>query len=162
MAQTVKVLFVCLGNICRSPTAQGVFEKEVHEAGLGDRIEIDSAGTGHWHIGKSPDGRATDAAAQRGIDISGQTARSVMPEDFQVFDLILAMDRDNLSALQQIAPVDARASVELFLDYAHNHSDTDEVPDPYFGGAKGFHRVLELVEDASHGLVSHLRERLGA
>lgn len=162
MAQTVKVLFVCLGNICRSPTAQGVFENEVREAGLSDRIEIDSAGTGHWHIGKSPDGRATDAASQRGIDISGQVARSIRPEDFQEFDLILAMDRDNLSAVQQMAPVDSRASVELFLDYAHNHQDTDEVPDPYFGGAKGFHRVLELVEDASHGLLAHLRERIGA
>lgn len=162
MAQTVKVLFVCLGNICRSPTAQGVFENEVQKAGLSDRVEIDSAGTGHWHIGKSPDGRATDSAAQRGIDISEQIARSVTPEDFQTFDLILAMDRDNLSTLQQMAPADARASLELFLDYAHNHEDANEVPDPYFGGAKGFHRVLELVEDASHGLVAHLRERLDA
>lgn len=161
MAEPIKVLFVCLGNICRSPTAQGVFEKKVAEAGLTDRISVDSAGVGHWHIGKQPDPRATEAATTRGIDLSAQVARMVTPEDFEQFHYILAMDRSNISELQQMAPIDTSAEIALFLDYAR-HEESNEVPDPYYGGATGFERVLDLVSEASDGLLNHIRTRIDA
>lgn len=158
MTQPVSILFVCLGNICRSPTAQGVFSRQLEELRLQDRIRIDSAGTGHWHIGKSPDPRATEAARQRGIDLSTQRARQVSLEDFYTFDHILAMDRANHSDLRSMAPPNADASVALFLSYAR-HADTDEVPDPYYGGESGFTRVLDLITDAGEGLLAELRSR---
>ena len=160
MTQPVSILFVCLGNICRSPTAQGVFAKQLEDAGLTDAIRIDSAGTGEWHVGKSPDPRATEAARQRGIDLTTQRARQVSLEDFYTFDHILAMDRANLGDLRSMAPPNAEATVELFLGYAR-HADTDEVPDPYYGGESGFARVLDLITDAGEGLLAELRSRHG-
>lgn len=158
MNKSVKVLFVCLGNICRSPTAHGVFEARVLEAGLQDWIEVDSSGTGDWHVGRPPDERAIDEARARGYDLDHLRARQVTVEDFANFDLIIAMDHSNLADLKAIAPSDSRAEVRLFLEFASN-TDADEVPDPYYGGAEGFARVFELVESASHGLLVHIREQ---
>ena len=151
----IKVLFVCLGNICRSPTADGVFHKLVADAGLQDLIEIDSAGTAAWHVGKSPDLRTQDAAASRGYDLSGLRARQAVPEDFYEYDHILAMDLSNLENLQQIRPVDASARLGLFLDYAPDLG-IKEVPDPYYGGESGFEQVLDLVEAAGKNLLVEL------
>ncbi|MDX1319480.1 MAG: low molecular weight protein-tyrosine-phosphatase [Oceanospirillum sp.] len=151
----IKVLFVCLGNICRSPTADGVFRKLVADAGLQDLIEIDSAGTAAWHVGKSPDPRTQDAAASRGYDLSGLRARQAVPEDFYKYDHILAMDLSNLENLQQIRPADASARLGLFLDYAPDLG-IKEVPDPYYGGESGFEQVLDLVETAGKNLLVEL------
>lgn len=159
MAEPTSILFVCLGNICRSPTAQGIFEKQLAASDLVGRVRVDSAGTGNWHVGHAPDPRATEAALEQGVDLRPQRARQVAPADFRDFDRILAMDRANLSDLQAIAPAAARSRVELFLSYAR-HADVDEVPDPYYGGASGFSRVLELINDASEGLIRDLRTRL--
>ncbi|MBB3046307.1 protein-tyrosine phosphatase [Litorivivens lipolytica] len=154
----VRVLFVCLGNICRSPTAHAIFEQRVKDAGLSDRVSVDSAGTGDWHIGRPPDPRATEAAAKRGFDMSHLRARQFCTEDFQNFDYILAMDEANLSDIQALAPASHGARVELFLDYA-SHFTEREVPDPYYGGDEGFTHVLDLVEDAANGLLKTLQER---
>lgn len=151
----IKVLFVCLGNICRSPTADGVFRKLVADAGLQDLIEIDSAGTAAWHVGKSPDPRTQHAAASRGYDLSGLRARQAVPEDFYEYDHILAMDLSNLENLQQIRPADASARLGLFLDYAPDLG-IKEVPDPYYGGESGFEQVLDLVEAAGKNLLVEL------
>ncbi len=151
----IKVLFVCLGNICRSPTADGVFRKLVADAGLQDLIEIDSAGTAAWHIGKSPDPRTQEAAASRGYDLSELRARQAVVEDFYEYDHILAMDLSNLENLQQIQPADATARLGLFLDYAPQLG-IKEVPDPYYGGADGFEQVLDLVEAAGKNLLVEL------
>ncbi len=151
----IKVLFVCLGNICRSPTADGVFRKLVADAGLQDLIEIDSAGTAAWHIGKSPDPRTQEAAASRGYDLSELRARQAVVGDFYEYDHILAMDLSNLENLQQIQPADATARLGLFLDYAPQLG-IKEVPDPYYGGADGFEQVLDLVEAAGKNLLVEL------
>lgn len=151
----IKVLFVCLGNICRSPTADGVFRKLVADAGLQDLIEIDSAGTAAWHIGKAPDPRTQEAAASRGYDLSKLRARQAVAEDFYEYDHILAMDQSNLENLQQIRPADASARLGLFLDYAPDLG-IKEVPDPYYGGADGFEQVLDLVEAAGKNLLVEL------
>ncbi len=142
---TTRVLFVCLGNICRSPTAEGVFRSMLSAE---DAIETDSAGTGGWHIGNPPDPRAIEAAAVRGIDISDLRARQATPDDFQRFDLILAMDRSNLSDLKAMRPDGARADLRLMLRDA-------EVPDPYYEG--GFGPVFTMLEDASRTLLAELR-----
>lgn len=155
-----KVLFVCLGNICRSPTAQGIFQRRVDESPLRDRIVIDSAGTGDWHIGRPPDSRMQEAASNRGYDLSPLRARQVSPEDFHRFDLILAMDRSNLADLQAIRPQQANAELRLFLDYATG-ATIKEVPDPYYGGEDGFYQVIDLVEDAADGLLRALARELG-
>lgn len=160
MTTPVRVLFVCLGNICRSPTAHGLFLKQLDEAGLSGRVEVDSAGTGHWHIGKAPDARATQAAAARGVDLTSLRARLVSAEDFQTFDYVLAMDHSNLRDLQAMSPDGHKAHLRLFLDFARD-SDTEEVPDPYYGGDQGFEQVLDLVQDASRGLLQHLRQQHG-
>lgn len=153
----VRILFVCLGNICRSPTAEGVMRRLVREAGLEDQITLDSAGTGGWHAGAPPDERATDAAARRGIELSG-SARRVEAEDFERFDLILAMDRANLRQLRRAAPDErARARVRLLREYDPASSGNLDVPDPYYGGRRGFDRVLDLVEAACRGLLEELR-----
>lgn len=156
----VKVLFVCLGNICRSPTAEGVFAQIAESRGLASSIDIDSAGTGAWHVGKQPDARAIGAAKVRGYRLDHLRARRVDIEDFERFDLILAMDKANLDDLLEACPDDLRHKVKLFLSFAQD-ADFDEVPDPYYGGAKGFDLVLDLVEQGAHGLIDYLlKERL--
>ncbi|MEW5894059.1 MAG: low molecular weight protein-tyrosine-phosphatase [Pseudomonadota bacterium] len=151
-----KVLFVCMGNICRSPTAEGVFRRLVAEAGLEHRIQIDSAGTHDYHIGKPPDRRALTAAASRGYDLSPLRGRQVTPHDFAEFDYVLAMDRDNLADLQRLCPNDQRHKLRLFLSFSERFCN-QEVPDPYYGGAQGFEQVLDMVEDAARGLLQALR-----
>ncbi|MFI0471460.1 low molecular weight protein-tyrosine-phosphatase [Halomonas sp. HMF6819] len=152
-----RVLFVCLGNICRSPSAEGVFRKALVDAGLACEVEVDSCGIGDWHVGKAPDERAQKAALCRGVDISELKARTLRPEDFDAFDYVLGMDRDNLDAIRAMAPDGCRARIGLFLEYAEV-SET-EVPDPYFGGEQGFEHVLDLIEAASQGLIEALRKR---
>jgi protein-tyrosine phosphatase len=152
------VLFVCLGNICRSPTAEGVMRALVNEAGLQERIELDSAGTGGWHVGESPDARATEAAGRRGIVLEG-AARKVRPRDFEEFDLILAMDSSNLRDLQRIAPDEqAREKVRLLREWDPTADGDLDVPDPYYGGPGGFDEVLDLVQAACAALLKQLRE----
>ena len=152
----MKVLFVCLGNICRSPTAEAVFRTIAMREAPELTIEIDSAGTADYHIGEPPDARSQEAARRRGYDLSALRARLVAPEDFERFDFILAMDRDNLDALHRRAPAAARERVRLFLEFAPD-VDAAEVPDPYYGGPNGFEEVLDLVEAASRGLLQYLR-----
>jgi len=152
----VKVLFVCLGNICRSPTAEGVFRKLIEESGLGHGIAVDSAGTHAYHIDQPPDSRAQQAAARRGVDLSALRGRQATARDIQEFDYVLAMDRDNLRHLVRIA--EDSAKVRLFLEYSERF-DEEEVPDPYYGGANGFDRVLDMIEDASLGLLADIRGR---
>ena len=154
----IKVLFVCMGNICRSPSAEGVFRKLVEEQGLANDIGIDSAGTIGYHVGESPDARAQAAALERGIDLSTLRARQFTPEDFIVFDYIIAMDEDNLRNILELDPGDGKAEVSLFLQFA-DQFDEREVPDPYYGGSNGFQRVLDMIEDASHGLLKHIRQQ---
>lgn len=156
----MRVLFVCLGNICRSPTAEGVLRRELESAGLVSLVEIDSCGTGDWHIGKGPDSRTLAAAKRRGIDLSELRARQLAAEDFQRFDYILAMDHDNLAAVHEQSPAGCGAHIGLFLDFA-GHVDRP-VPDPYYGGEDGFEEVLDLIESASRGLVEDITRRLEA
>jgi protein-tyrosine phosphatase len=151
------VLFVCLGNICRSPTAEGVFRHLLEQEAPELRMEVDSAGTGSYHIGSAPDVRSQRAALARGIDLSGLRARQVSPEDFARFDLILAMDRDNLRELQAMRPKRGLASLRLFLEYAPESGRMD-VPDPYYGDAAGFEEVLDLSIAASRGLLAALHK----
>lgn len=152
----VKVLFVCMGNICRSPTAEGVFAKLVHDEQLNEFIEIDSAGTHAYHVGEPPDARAQRSALERGIDISLLRARKARSEDFEYFDYVLAMDEDNYQHLLAICPQQHQGKLQLFLDYAP-HLEYSEVPDPYYGGVKGFNLVLDMVEQAGRGLLEHIR-----
>jgi protein-tyrosine phosphatase len=151
----VKILFVCLGNICRSPTAEAVFRHIVAREAPDLDVTIASAGIGSWHIGEPPDERAQVAARRRGFDMSRQRARQIRREDLVEFDLILAMDRENLAELQRRAPTELRERVRLFLEFADD-PDVDEVPDPYYGGDQGFERVLDLTEAAARGLLHHL------
>ena len=148
----VGVLFVCTGNICRSPTAEGVARKLVAERGHEGRIEIDSAGTHSYHEGEPPDTRSIEAAARRGIDLSGQRARRVREADFETFELILAMDRGHDKILKRQAPENALSRIRMFLDYAP-HLGTRDVPDPYYGAGDGFEQVLDMVEAAASGLI---------
>lgn len=152
----MKILFVCLGNICRSPTAEVVFREIAAREAPDLALEVESAGTAAYHAGAPPDTRTRQAALRRGYDMSALRARVVEPQDFRRFDLILAMDRQNLDHLQQRAPVAARARIRLFLEFAPQ-ADTTEVPDPYYGGANGFEEVLDLVEAAARGLLQHVR-----
>ena len=149
----IAVLFVCMGNICRSPTAEGVFRHHAINAGIADRFVIDSAGTHAYHVGEPPDRRAVAAAERRGISLQHIRARRISDEDFQRFDYIIAMDEDNVARLHEQAP-EHRSKVRLFLEFSSG--DKHEVPDPYYGGAAGFERVLDLVEDASRGLLETL------
>ncbi|MDE2309669.1 MAG: low molecular weight phosphotyrosine protein phosphatase [Betaproteobacteria bacterium] len=158
MKNNVSVLFVCMGNICRSPTAEAVFRACVEEAGLVRHILIDSAGTHDYHIGEPPDTRTQRAAQQRGYDMSALRGRQVGLPDFTRFDYVLAMDRANLAILQRLCPQPQRGRLGLFLEYASRHEER-EVPDPYYGGADGFERVLDMVEDAAEGLLAHIREK---
>jgi len=154
----VKVLFVCMGNICRSPTAHGVFEHLVRDALLDKRIEIDSAGTHAYHIGEQPDKRAQATALNRGIDLSSQRARRVKEADFEYYDYVIAMDNDNLANLLAICPPELSGKIVLFLSYS-NDIDEEEVPDPYYGGPKGFERVLDMVESAAGGLLNEIKQK---
>jgi protein-tyrosine phosphatase len=152
-----RILFVCLGNICRSPMAEGVFRRVAEDAGKLHLFEIDSAGMGDWHKGEAPDHRAQKAALGRGVDISGQAARKVELQDFEDFDLVLAMDGSNIEDLHDIAPHAARAKIRRFLDYAPQVG-TQDVPDPYYGGTEGFDHALDLIEAAAQGLLAELTE----
>jgi protein-tyrosine phosphatase len=152
----VRVLFVCMGNICRSPLAQGVFENVLRREGLEDEVWVDSAGTGSWHVGSPPDERAMSAASLRGLDISAQRARQVRPEDCESFDYILTMDEENYRAVSSLCR--GSAVVRPFLDFATG-SPEREVPDPYYSGPEGFEHTLDLVEEASEGLLEDIRER---
>lgn len=154
----MRVLFVCLGNICRSPTAEGMMRHRLQQAGLAAQVAVDSAGTAAWHIGKAPDPRTCAAAAQRGYRLHELRARQVQAEDFARFDLILAMDHDNLRELQRLRPDSAGAELDLLL--RRGGLAEHEVPDPYYGGSDGFERVLDLVESACERLIEQIRERL--
>jgi protein-tyrosine phosphatase len=156
-AQRIRVLMVCLGNICRSPTAEAVLRHQVVAAGLDDYIEVDSAGTGDWHCGDPPDPRTVRAAAKRSYDLSPLRARQVSPRDFTHFDYIFAMDRQNLSELRDLAPAGTEHKVRLFLEYGS--TGHDEVPDPYYRGHDDFELVLDLAEKASAALLDELRAR---
>ncbi len=152
----VKVLFVCMGNICRSPTAEGVFVHMVGEHSLQEQIEVDSAGTHAYHVGHEPDRRAQQTAAKRGIDISKLRARRVKERDFEQYDYVIAMDEDNMRCLEEVCPPGYEQKLGLFLKYAPNVPET-EVPDPYYGGPTGFERVMDMVEQAAGGLLEEIR-----
>ena len=152
---TIRVLFVCMGNICRSPTAEGVFRKLVQERAPHFEVEIDSAGTHGYHVGDPPDRRAIAAAARRGVDLGGLRARTVEDADFEAFDLLVAMDQLNREVLLDRSPDEYRERIRLMLEFAPS-TDLEDVPDPYYGGAVGFERVLDLVEEASTGLLDEL------
>ena len=151
----IRVLMVCLGNICRSPTAEAMLRKKVHEAGLDDRIEVDSAGTADYHVDSPPDRRAIAHGERRGLAMQHLRGRLVSREDFDRFDHVLAMDEDNLMNLKRIRPQGSRAKVALLLSYAPR-AGAREVPDPYYGGADGFEKVLDLVEAAADGFIASL------
>lgn len=154
---TVKVLFVCLGNICRSPTAHGVFAQRVRDRGLAQHIEVDSAGTGDWHIGHAPDPRSIQQARKRGFDLSVLRARQVTADDFRRFEFILAMDKKNLADLQRLSPATFTGTLDLFLRFGNDLPV--EVPDPYYGEDADFSHVLDLVENAADGLLDHLQQQ---
>ncbi|MDM8545187.1 low molecular weight protein-tyrosine-phosphatase [Candidatus Venteria ishoeyi] len=156
----LKILFVCMGNICRSPTAQGAFAELVKQQGLNAKIQIDSAGTHAYHIGKAPDQRAQAAARNRKIDLSDQRARQVQASDFEQFDYILAMDKDNEDNLRHICPSEHQDKIHLFLAFAPEHKE-QEVPDPYYGGTQGFEHVLDLVGAAAQGLLNNIEANYG-
>jgi len=156
----MRILFVCLGNICRSPTAEAVFREIATREAPELSVEIDSAGTAGYHVGNPPDSRTCAAALRRGYDLSALRARVVQDEDFGSFDLILAMDRQNLASLRRRAPAALRERIRLFLEFAPD-ADAMDVPDPYYGGPNGFEEVLDLVEIAARGLLRQLRQRPG-
>lgn len=156
----VRVLFVCTGNICRSPSAEGVFRHLVRQAGLDDRIEIDSAGTHDYHVGEPPDPRTCAVARTRGFELDDLRARQVRASDFNDFDLILAMDQGHLDHLRRIAPSEARSRIGLFLDYAPERGRRD-VPDPYYGEQTHFMETLDLIEAGAAGLLDRVRRDLG-
>lgn len=158
--RTTSVLFVCTGNICRSPTAHGVFLKMVETAGLAQRVRVDSAGTHDYHVGEAPDARTQAHARRRGYDLSGLRARQLSDADFETFDRILAMDRGHLRILQRWAP-QGHGGLQLFMDYATPFAEPD-VPDPYYGGADGFEQVLDMIERAAAGLLRSLAGEDGA
>ena len=157
----MKILFVCTGNICRSPTAEGVFRHMVEDAGLGKAIATDSAGTHGYHIGDPPDHRSSAAAAARGFDLTALRARKVTARDFHDFDLILAMDQGHLSHLAAMRPKDGTADLKLFLDF-HPSTRAKDVPDPYYGGPEGFTEVLDMVEATSKALLAHAKGKLSS
>jgi protein-tyrosine phosphatase len=150
-----RILFVCLGNICRSPLAEGVFRHLADEAGVGDRFEVDSVGTGPWHVGEAPDRRMRETARRRGVPIDDLRGRQISAADFDRFDLVLAMDREVLGSLRRFTADGANPTARLFRDFDPDRGD-GEVPDPYYGGPAGFEEVYDIVERTSRGLLSHL------
>ncbi|HLO63639.1 MAG TPA: low molecular weight protein-tyrosine-phosphatase [Azonexus sp.] len=156
---TYRVLLVCMGNICRSPTAEGVLRYFIKINNLGDKVEVDSAGTHGYHVGEVPDSRTQRAASARGYNLSQLRARKVARQDLDYFDLILAMDKSNLDNLRRMATPEQQQRIGLFMDYAKNFDD-DEVPDPYYGLGHGFDLVLDMVEDASLGLIDEIKKKL--
>jgi len=154
----ITVLFVCMGNICRSPTAEGVFRHMVQQQGHEHWISTDSAGTHAYHIGEQPDRRAQQTALNRGINLSDLRARKTLAKDFHEFDYILAMDDDNYLLLEQLCPAGLEDKLSLFLDFSKDYSET-QVPDPYYGGDQGFEHVFDLVESASRGLLKDIKKR---
>lgn len=157
----MRILVVCLGNICRSPTAEAALREALRDAGLASTVEVASAGTGDWHLGEPPDPRMTAAAASVGLQLDG-TSCLITPQDFATADLILVMDRSNLRDVSALAPDDAaRAKIRLFRAFDPD-ADSDEVPDPYYGGDEAFRTVVEIVRRTARGVVDHLRERLDA
>lgn len=156
----IQILLVCMGNICRSPTAEGVLRQRLIDAGMAHRVIVDSAGTHGYHVGERPDPRAQAAAAARGYDLSRLIARQVSRQDFHDFDLILAMDWANLTHLERMCPPQHQRKLRLFLSYSRRYPN-HEVPDPYYGGRDGFEQVLDMVEDAADGLIDRLRQELG-
>lgn len=157
MSEPVQVLFVCLGNICRSPTAHGVFQQKVLDAGLKKLIRVDSAGTGDWHVGRAPDVRAQKAAGKRGYNLSRLRARQARAADFDTYHYILPMDLQNLADLERMRPERFEGHLGLFLEFGDN-PDYREVPDPYYGSIRGFELVLDLIESASESLLRHIRQ----
>lgn len=157
--KTVSVMFVCMGNICRSPTAHGVFRQLVERAGLSDRIRVASSGTHGYHVGHPPDARAAQAAKRRGVDISDLRAQQIEHDDFERYDYVLVMDQANYERVWEACPELLKHKIRLFMEYAP-HCKTREVPDPYYGAGNGFERVLDLVEDASQGLLRSLKREL--
>ena len=157
-----KVLFVCTGNICRSPTAEGVFRQIVGHAGLGDVISVDSAGISGWHAGEPPDARAADTALKNGVDIGSLRARKVVRDDFKDFDLIIALDSTHFRALEEMrpgfSPEHDRAVLDLMMRFAPQYG-TEDVPDPYYGGKEGFQNVFNMIESACEGLLNYIREQ---
>lgn len=156
--ETVNVLFVCMGNICRSPTAHGLFENLVAAQGMQNQIQVDSAGTHGYHIGEAPDGRAQEAALLRNIDLSSQRARQIEKNDFSHFQYVIAMDEANVNGLRRFADETDTQKIQLFMNFA-SRWDEHEVPDPYYGGDHGFERVLDMVEDAAEGLLAHIKQQ---
>lgn len=157
----MRILFVCMGNICRSPTAEGVFRRLAQQHAPQLPLEIDSAGTHDYHVGEAPDSRAVAAAARRGIDLRSLRAREVSDEDFERFDLILAMDRLNYVTLLERAPESSHERIRLFMDFAAA-AEVEDVPDPYYGGPLGFEQVLDLAEEAAAGLLDEVTRRMEA
>lgn len=151
----MKILMVCMGNICRSPLAEGVVRRLADRVGMNARIEVDSAGTLAYHAGEQPDPRAKKVAARRGYDLSGMRARRVAEDDFSHFDLVLAMDKQNLAALERVCPEEYLHKLGLFMEYAED-TGQDEIPDPYYGGPDGFERVLDMCEAAARGLIASI------
>ena len=158
VSRPVQVLFVCLGNICRSPTAHGVFARRVRDAGLQDRILVDSAATAAFHVGNPADPRTVKAAASRGYDLSAHRARQIDKADFERFDYILPMDRMNLGNLRALQPRHYPGYLDLFMTFNRRHRQFTVVPDPYSDGPEGFELVLDLIEDAADGLLDHIRQ----
>ena len=151
----IAICFVCMGNICRSPTAEGVFRYKARLAGVEEKLHITSAGTHGYHIGSSPDKRSASVALTRGYDLSTIKSRRVEQKDFTIFDYILPMDKENFAYLKALKPVEAKATLKLFMDFSKNY-DERNVPDPYFGGNKGFELVLDMIEDAADGFIEYL------
>lgn len=158
MSVKINVLFVCLGNICRSPTAQGFFQQLIYQEGLEKYFNIDSAGTSSYHIGEAPDQRSIQAAKVQGVDISSLRARQFCAEDFTRFDYLIAMDRENVRNIKLLQPRSSNVNPQLFLEYARN-TEISEVPDPYLGGIEGFEEVITLIQSASEGLLKSIVEK---
>lgn len=160
MSQRVRVLMVCTGNICRSPTAEGVLRHKLAQAGMAGQVEVESAGTVDYHAGSPPDHRAQHSALRRGYDLSRQRARQLRASDFERFDLLLAMDTEHLDRLVDLCPGPLVGRIKLLMDYAPDRARGTSVPDPYYGAPAGFERVLDMVEEACEGLMTELRARL--